>query len=560
MINKKDEDTTTGTTGILGKFRERLNRIRKERMLRKHKNKEEQDKFIKEKTKEIREELSRPTSNFPRKPKKVIVKQNKYKKASYKKEKINKTKKTNNEIKEEIIKAKVGINKNKEEQDINNNKSTSNESILNQQSNEEQVIKNKKTIFDEVDKKEENFKEEKDKKNIAPNTNLKKEEPKSIPKGISSNTNKETDNFQSLSDDKYKEQLKSKIITRFKKDFSKSIGELAILEEELNNIKEKNNIEIELEKIKDLKKEINSIIKRINSIITEYNIYSSNYELENAINLKDSLLIDDIIEYKYILDNYKSNQEIVKEYKLLDEFKNLYQKLDNIKELSNELIENNQSKIDELEEKEIIHKEVKIDIKDVNDIMNSCNDEITNQNKYLNELMSKINDINKEEITHLKFKSLNKVFNSSFLFVSSLSLTKKLPIIPRIFINTLASYNLLKNIYNSMTPERITEIKYSAINYDNEILSKMNDINYTEHLISDTLTTINNIKSKFLLQYNSQLPGYEETLNKILSIEDNVLQNQSKIDTIKNKLSKSRKQNNEKMLKLENYKKNSQIN
>ena len=54
MFNNND-DSSSGTTGILGKFRERINKIRKERMLRKQKFKEEQDEFIKEKIKEIRE-------------------------------------------------------------------------------------------------------------------------------------------------------------------------------------------------------------------------------------------------------------------------------------------------------------------------------------------------------------------------------------------------------------------------------------------------------------------------------------------------------------------------
>ena len=91
MYNNKDDDTTTGTTGILGKFRERLNKIRKERMLRKQKNKEEQDKFIKEKVKEIREEVSKtPNNTNPRPHKKIIFKKNKYKKAIYKKEEIKK--------------------------------------------------------------------------------------------------------------------------------------------------------------------------------------------------------------------------------------------------------------------------------------------------------------------------------------------------------------------------------------------------------------------------------------------------------------------------------------
>ena len=107
-----------------------------------------------------------------------------------------------------------------------------------------------------------------------------------------------------------------------------------------------------------------------------------------------------------------------------------------------------------------------------------------------------------------------------------------------------------------MVPKKELEIKYSAINYEKEITSKINDINFTSHLISDTLTTLNNIKSEFLIQYNSQIPGYTDTLNKINTIEDSIISSKHKIDTIKDNLSNSRKKNHEKMLKLEKLKKN----
>ena len=64
-------------------------------------------------------------------------------------------------------------------------------------------------------------------------------------------------------------------------------------------------LELDLEKVKVLKKEINDIIGKINNIIREYNIYNNNYGLENVVDLNDGMLVDDIINFtiEILVDN-----------------------------------------------------------------------------------------------------------------------------------------------------------------------------------------------------------------------------------------------------------------
>ena len=101
-------------------------------------------------------------------------------------------------------------------------------------------------------------------------------------------------------------------------------------------------------------------------------------------------MLDDIINYKIIIDNYIPQKEMVKEYKLLDEFKRLYQELDKIRNLSEEVIETNQAKLIYLEEKKHEKENVNNDIKELDYVMINCNEEINNQNKYLQELKEKV--------------------------------------------------------------------------------------------------------------------------------------------------------------------------
>lgn len=526
---KKEEDTTSGSTGLLGRFRQRINQIRRDLAIKNKKEQEEQDEFIKEKVEEIKKTISKEKKIS----KKGIVKKSTHKKGVFNNDEDTKTKKTNED---ELTKPQA---KNNYPHDtVENNKEVVVEDEKNNKKDEETPSSNQDA------KKDYNYNKAKFK-----GINNPKEQ-----------SFKNKDQESTKDNNPYLEELKDKIIKKIRNDFLKKLSELEVLENELYNLKEKTEYEIELDKIKEIKEKINETIKKINAIIEEYNIYRTSYDLGNVIDLNDTLIIDDIIEYRHLVESDSLNKKLIKEYKLLEEYQKLYNNLEKIKSLSDEVINNNKLKLSELEEKEDKHEHIKNSVNTLDEVMNKCNEEINNQNRYLDELMSKVNNINKEEITHYKFKSLNNIINSSLLFLTTISLSKRMPLVPKIFINTMATNNLVRNIYRSMLPEKIKEVNYSAINYDKEISSKINDIDYTSLIISDTLTTINNIKSEFLSQYNSQIPGYTDTLNKINKIEEVVINNQYKIETIKDKLSIGRKQNQEKILKLENLKKNSQIN
>ncbi|MEE3343596.1 MAG: hypothetical protein VZS44_05860 [Bacilli bacterium] len=519
-MNNDNQDTSSGTTGLLGKFRQRINQIRREKALKQQRQQDEQKEFVEEKVKEIKDYIEKEQQNT----KLVIVRRTNHKKGIFIKK---------DQLKEETKEQKQKDNY--KEEDNNYNKDSEQESI----------------------------KETKD-KTIIPN------HIKNINKGIFRNhhnnnqTQKEEtpikDSKEEKKDDKYLEELKERIIAKIKNDFSKKLAELEVLENELYNLKESTEYEIELEKIKDIKEKINETIQKINEIIAEYNIYRTSYDLGNVIDLNDTLIIDDIIEYRHLVENNSFNKNLIKEYKLLKEYQELYNKLTNIKAISDELIDNYKDKKNELEEKDTKYKSIKYCVGTLDNVMDKCDNEINEQNARLEEIMSKINDITREEITRFRFNGLNNIINGSLQFIATMTLSKRMPVVPRIFIGTMAVNRLARNMLNSMTPERSTEIHYSAINYDEELKDKINDIDYTSKLVSDTLSTINNIKSEFLAQYNSQIPGYSDTLTKLNKIEELVINNQYKIETIKTNLSKGRQQNQEKMLKLENLKKNSQIN
>ena len=113
----------------------------------------------------------------------------------------------------------------------------------------------------------------------------------------------------------------SQIIDRIKNSFEERIDELEVLESELFLLNEKQKDELELKKVIEIKKKIQELIQKINVIIEQYNLYNYNYYIDYMVGIDDSLLMDDILDYKYLLDSEQEQKKFVKEYKVLEEFK-----------------------------------------------------------------------------------------------------------------------------------------------------------------------------------------------------------------------------------------------
>ena len=98
--------------------------------------------------------------------------------------------------------------------------------------------------------------------------------------------------------------------------------------------------------------------------------------------------------------------------------------------------------------------------------------------------------------------------------------------------------------------EEVNHVHYSTIDYDSELNHHLTDVYFTENLLGDTLRDVERLKEDFMVQYDSRIPGYEETMKNILKIENKIIHNQHRVEIIKNKLRKSKKLNEDKMIKV----------
>ena len=346
------------------------------------------------------------------------------------------------------------------------------------------------------------------------------------------------------------EDLGIELINKIKDSFTTKLDRLEVLESELYLLSVDQDNTLELKKIKEIEEKIKELIEEINSIIKEYNLYNKNYYMDNFIGIEDRIIEDDIINYRELLDSSSKEKSFVKEYKLLDEFKGLYGKLVEIKHDTEVLVEKNEEKTRDFDIRDKKYKNIVNETIKINDIEKECLDKINKQNKYLEELARKINIIDRHEYVTSHLRGFGELVSQSFKFIGLKLLSPLSGIIPSIAVNTLMTKKLIGEMYKNLHYEDVKHIYYSAIDYDSEILSKIVDVGYTEDLIDSTLVDIKRLKEDFMLQYNSNIPGYSDTLKKINDIEKSVSRNQDKISMVKKKLIQNKKINEDKLVKV----------
>lgn len=412
-------------------------------------------------------------------------------------------------------------------------------------------VKNEEILKNEIDKEQQRLSNDNDLdekvkyvRENKPKTNRNKSR-----KFISDNKDK----FNTIDDVKKYDLLNemgTDIINKLKDSFNDKLDELEVLHSELYLLSKYQDNQLELKKVIEIKERINKLIDRINEIIEQYNLYKRNYYIDNVIGIDDNIIVDDIINYRYLLDSFKDEKKFVKEYKALEEFKTLYNNLEEIKKETEKIRNDNEEKIEEYGIRDKKYDDIKLNIiKDI-DINKDLKYELDKQNKYFKDLMSKLNDINKEEYVTRHLKGVGNLIGQSLRYMGLIILSPLTGMIPGIAVQTLATKKMIGNAYRHLHLEEVKHIRYDAIDYDSELNHHLTDVNYVENLVDDALKDVDRLKEDFMIIYNSNIPGYEDTLKNIERIENKLLHNQNKVYIIKNNLKKSKKLNEDKMIKV----------
>lgn len=343
--------------------------------------------------------------------------------------------------------------------------------------------------------------------------------------------------------------VKVEIIRGLKNKFVEKVALIEVMESELFFISDNLNNSLEYKQVRELRKKIEDIIKKINAIIEQYNLYNK-YDMDIIVDLDDNCLMDKIINYRDLLDSYDDGKNFVKEYKLLNEFSGLYLKLENIKNDVDNVCNDSLNVMNNYEDRDKKYEQITLEMLKFNEFDKDCMGEIERQNEYLDNLMKKLDDIDSERFVSERLVGLDLLFSQGLKFLSLKLLSPLSGFIPSIVSETLVAKNMVKSAYKNLHFERKEEIHYSAVDYEYELNNRFFDVNSVSNLIDDTIKDLGKMKSEFLLIYNSNILGYEDTFKKIEKLEEILYRNKIKVDVIKKRINVSKRVNENKMIRV----------
>lgn len=344
-------------------------------------------------------------------------------------------------------------------------------------------------------------------------------------------------------------KLQKEIIDLIKKKLVININELEILQSELYVLNEIDNSEIFLKNCKENVVEIKKLLSKIKAIKEKYDYLKDNVDFEYLLEYDDGYLADKIIEYRDLCDKIDLNN-LVDNYKLLDEYKYLYLKIDKLYDDTIRLEDYKENKIQELREREIDFEDLKNNVYDIDRDSEKYLNFIEKQNLLLKELDDEIDKINTYEIVDYHLKGFNKLLGNSFKYLGLLLASPLKGLVPGIVTQTVVTKNIINNLYNNLEWEENRKIIYDTIDYSSTIRMAINNIDNTEILINNTLEDVINLKVRYQKQfgdYERDFPGYKDAIKKINKIENALMGSKIKMNMIRLRMQEKEKQNNNKL-------------
>ena len=351
-----------------------------------------------------------------------------------------------------------------------------------------------------------------------------------------------------------KEEKKVKEETSILKEVDKfiknSIESLDEINNEIKNIKndlnQKNKTTDELEeKYKDLKRKISKLKKQYETMKDKYDL--SDFSIIESIKIIDSI------------DNYKSLANLNEIEMMVRVCKKEINKIDNIIILP--AVAQSEKVGTDIEEEKKKEKQVKIKfiknkdkINNIKNIEEQLSTELKNQQNIIDDMYLKASFYEKEVSKKIEYIGHRKILSSLFRIASGI-LT-----IPFTGLNlfgvALGSTMInkgLKEMNRSLEKREKLVISYKYEDISSQIHNIKGKLEYTQLILSDSLNEIKKLKNNFnevFKDYKHVLPDYLDTLDKINSLENKLLEQQIKLTKMDKKLDEEKEINKQKLKKV----------
>jgi hypothetical protein len=538
-----DDDNTSAGNGELSKFRERLERYKRSRNKGKVNKENNQVKGSKKvvsvldiKTKKVEKiDVDKLKANVDKvsyvkvRPK-GIGKEDNVKKSTDVKALDKKEVKKEKVLVEDKARVSVGIGTNK---------------VLESKSEEKKSLDNK-----ELDVK----------KKVEEQDNVKKVPKKRQSKCVGIIKRKDISNLTGEEKLKRLDELEKKILLELDTKLRREIDELNGITREQNDIVDflDNQKLISQEEVEEKLKRLNELLEKINKLIEQVKILNDNYRFEDVLNItdfQDQNIVNDIIEFRDILDTSKHSEKLTEKYKMLDKFILLYREV-YIKE---DVVKNNisvtEKQLEETKDRDNKYLRTREDIDNIERVNKDCKLIIDKQNEYLVALNRRISHIDSSRVLEYRMTGTNNLLMSTLMYIG---IMMAMPFRNRRNQNMariLLTGQMLRN-FNRNKLRPFEKIKYEAVDLTSEIYSHLDEVDIVSSVVNSTLDEVRSIKSEFKREFKGKVPGYEEVEAKLLEVERMVLASKKQLERTEDSLNRSLRENNKKLVRVKELNQN----
>lgn len=350
-------------------------------------------------------------------------------------------------------------------------------------------------------------------------------------------------------------QLEKKILLELDTKIKREIDELNDLivqnNDLINKLKDDSDV-VSLDKVKEEYEKLNELLKKVTKLIEQVNILNNNYKFEDILNLTDfddQNIVNDIIEFRDLLDTSEPSKELTEKYKMLDSFilfyREIFIKEENIK--NNILFASKKEK--EVEERDKKYVVLQEDLEFITQIDKECKLIIDKQNEYMDVLNNRIAHISSSRVVEYRMRGVEDILSSIMLY---LSIMVKIPFRNnkvQVGSKALVTGRMLRNL-SKMRPRAVEYTKYEADDFHDELFSHLSEVEVTMLVIDTVLDDVSKMKLEFEDEFKNKVPGYEKVESKLREIETSIKDSKKKLENASDRLKADVKVNNRKLVKV----------
>lgn len=326
----------------------------------------------------------------------------------------------------------------------------------------------------------------------------------------------------------------------------KLFAEYYLLEKEVDEVQYS-------EDAKYLSQEIEKLLDQLEQIKRELEILVDTVDLENIYELHDDYLT-------YLVDNYKqqvSKEMIidqVQDFKHDPEYMSIMKKIILFEQARDELEEQVKEKQNELDLRDQDFEILKTECLEIEKTIPLLQQLIDEANLALEEIQTKVAEtVHITENVKIRLKSSLSLMAQILLMMA---LLKKKPFkqsMGLMAVEGIIAANIVKEL---LKPKEVKEITLTSDikNYQDEILSAINDVGSVTDLVEKSLVDIQEIHKNFEHDFSiyQDLPEYKELLTTIITMEEELSANKEKIVFVQKEMARELEKNDQKVKRYEN--------